>query len=44
MAARAGRASYVPAAALGDAPDPGAMAVALWLGAVAEAVAGAGSS
>ena len=38
MAAAAGRSSYVPKAALRDVPDPGARAVALWLGAAAEAL------
>jgi triose/dihydroxyacetone kinase / FAD-AMP lyase (cyclizing) len=37
MAAKAGRASYVPGAAVQEAavPDPGAAAVAVWLQAVA---------
>ena len=39
MAARAGRASYVPADKLAEVPDPGAMAVAFWLAAAAEALA-----
>jgi len=38
MAAAAGRASYVPAAALAAVPDPGAMAVAIWLSAAAAAL------
>jgi dihydroxyacetone kinase len=37
MADAAGRSSYVPEAVLRDVPDPGARAVALWLGAVAKA-------
>jgi dihydroxyacetone kinase len=35
MAAQAGRASYVPANQVQSVPDPGAMAVAIVLGAVA---------
>ena len=38
MTAAAGRSSYVPEAVLADVPDPGARAVALWLGAVAKAL------
>ena len=38
MAAKAGRASYVPASQLQDVPDPGAMAVAVALGAAAAAL------
>lgn len=43
MAALAGRASYVPASALGDSPDPGAVAAARWLTAIA-GVVGAGGA
>ena len=39
MQAGAGRASYVPDDVLRGTPDPGAKAVALWLGAVAKSVA-----
>ncbi len=35
MAAAAGRSSYVPEALLRDVPDPGARAVAVWMGALA---------
>ena len=38
MAAAAGRSTYVPEAVLKDVPDPGARAVALWLGAAAKAL------
>ncbi|EFJ46445.1 hypothetical protein VOLCADRAFT_62675 [Volvox carteri f. nagariensis] len=38
MAATAGRASYVPAEVLAEVADPGARAVAVWLGAVAESL------
>jgi triose/dihydroxyacetone kinase / FAD-AMP lyase (cyclizing) len=38
MAGGAGRAAYVPAAALDGSPDPGAEAVAAWLGGVAAAL------
>ena len=38
MVAGAGRASYVPDETLKDVPDPGAKAVAIWLGAVAGAL------
>ncbi|KAL6759544.1 dihydroxyacetone kinase family protein [Haematococcus lacustris] len=38
MQAAAGRASYVPAAALAAGPDPGALAVQLWLAAAAQAL------
>lgn len=38
MAAAAGRSSYVPAERLAGHMDPGARAVALWLGAVAAAL------
>eukprot|EP00199_Chlamydomonas_sp_CCMP681_P000386 CAMPEP_0119101896 /NCGR_PEP_ID=MMETSP1180-20130426/807_1 /TAXON_ID=3052 ORGANISM="Chlamydomonas cf sp, Strain CCMP681" /NCGR_SAMPLE_ID=MMETSP1180 /ASSEMBLY_ACC=CAM_ASM_000741 /LENGTH=591 /DNA_ID=CAMNT_0007086077 /DNA_START=161 /DNA_END=1936 /DNA_ORIENTATION=+ len=38
MAANAGRASYVPAEVLRSVPDPGAMAVAAWMAAVASSV------
>ena len=31
--------SYVPARALTETPDPGAVAVGIWMGAVAEALA-----
>jgi dihydroxyacetone kinase len=37
-AAAAGRSAYVPADSLRGVEDPGAAAVAAWLGAVAEAV------
>lgn len=43
MMPRRGRSSYLGARALGH-PDPGAEAVAVWLGAVSEVVAGRGSS
>jgi len=36
-----GRSAYVPTAALQTVPDPGAQAVAIWLGAVAKAIASA---
>lgn len=36
MSAAAGRASYVSEESLADNPDPGAMAVAIWLEAVSE--------
>lgn len=36
MKAQAGRASYVPAERLGDSADPGAVAVGIWMGAIAE--------
>lgn len=39
MSGGAGRASYVPDELLADVPDPGAEAVALWLGAVADVIA-----
>jgi dihydroxyacetone kinase len=39
MAAAAGRSSYVPEEALRGQPDPGAVAVARWLRAVAGVVA-----
>ncbi len=39
MSASAGRASYVPATSLSGVPDPGAVAAARWLSAVAEALA-----
>jgi dihydroxyacetone kinase len=39
MAAGAGRASYVPAENMKDVPDPGAMAVAIWLQAIAKSLA-----
>ena len=39
MAAGAGRASYVPAENMKDVPDPGAMAVAVWLRAIAKSLA-----
>lgn len=38
MAAAAGRSSYVPEAVLKDVPDPGACAVAIWMGALAAVV------
>ena len=38
MVAAAGRASYVPKEVISSVPDPGAMAVALWLRAVAASV------
>ncbi|CAL8469949.1 g9491 [Coccomyxa elongata] len=38
MAASAGRSSYVPEAVLKDVPDPGACAVAAWMGALAAVV------
>jgi dihydroxyacetone kinase len=41
MVAGAGRATYVPAESLDQVPDPGAMAVAMWLEAVAKAAVGA---
>ena len=37
MHASAGRASYVPFEKMKDVPDPGAMAVAIWLGAAVAA-------
>jgi len=37
MAAAAGRSSYIPEEVLRDVPDPGAMAVACWLTALADA-------
>lgn len=40
MAAGAGRSSYVPAHVLQATPDPGATAAAIWIGAVAKALAG----
>jgi len=39
MTAGAGRASYVPLEVLKDVPDPGAMAVAMWLEAIASSLA-----
>eukprot|EP00967_Tisochrysis_lutea_P135586 scaffold240856_cov27-Tisochrysis_lutea.AAC.1 len=39
MSANAGRSSYVNADVLKNVPDPGAMAVAGWLGALADAIA-----
>lgn len=39
MLARAGRASYVPEAVLKEVPDPGALAVSVWLQAIATALA-----
>lgn len=38
MAAGAGRSSYVPESQLKDIPDPGAKAVATWLGAISSAL------
>ncbi len=38
MAATAGRASYVPLEVLKSTPDPGAVAVSVWLGAVTKAL------
>lgn len=38
MAALAGRSSYVPESVLASVPDPGAMAAAVWLGAVAKSI------
>jgi dihydroxyacetone kinase len=38
VVALAGRASYVPGSALADVPDPGAMAVSVWLRAIAAAL------
>lgn len=38
MEAAAGRSSYVPAEVLHNVPDPGAVAVATWLQAMAEAL------
>jgi dihydroxyacetone kinase len=44
MMAMAGRASYVPADVVAGHPDPGAVAVSAWLGAVADVLAGGSSS
>lgn len=41
MRASAGRSSYVPHEVLASVPDPGARAVAIWVGAVAHALASA---
>ena len=38
LAAAAGRSSYVPREVLQDVPDPGAMAVAIWMSAVTKAL------
>ena len=38
MTHAAGRSSYVPVSALANTPDPGAMAAAFWLEAMAEAL------
>jgi dihydroxyacetone kinase len=44
MTAMAGRASYVPADVVAGYPDPGAVAVSVWLKAVAGVLAGSSSS
>ena len=41
MVAAAGRSSYVPQSVLADNADPGAVAAAIWIEAVAAAVAAA---
>ncbi len=38
MVAAAGRSSYVPVEVLRNVPDPGAVGVAKWMGAVAQAL------
>jgi dihydroxyacetone kinase len=38
MKAAAGRSSYVPAEVLASVPDPGAVAVSVWLRAIADAL------
>ena len=39
MVAQAGRSSYVPAGDMASVPDPGAVSVATWMAAIAQALA-----